>query len=93
MFHSPPYPFPQTSGRGTIGENRSIVSIQEGIACWIIRVMTIRDIFYTRPPPPPVLSAAQQLDWFLNSIQEKNSSVVTGKLEEFDELYRSKKPL
>ena len=57
------------------------------------RVMTIRDIFFTRPPPPPVLSAVQQLDWFLNSIREKNSLVVTGKIEEFDQPYRSEKPL
>jgi SAM-dependent methyltransferase len=55
-------------------------------------VMTIRDMFFTRPPPPPVLSAVQRLDWFLNSIREKNSLVVTGKLEAFDELYRSEKP-
>jgi hypothetical protein len=54
--------------------------------------MTIRDMFFTRPPPPPVLSAVQRLDWFLNSIREKNSLVVTGKLEEFDELHRSEKP-
>ena len=56
-------------------------------------VMTIRDIFFTRPPPSPILSPAQQLDRFLNSIREKNSLVVTGKLEEFDEPYRSEKPL
>jgi hypothetical protein len=54
--------------------------------------MTIRDVFFTRPPPPPVLSAVQRLDWFLNSIRDKNSLVVTGKLEEFDEPYRSEKP-
>jgi hypothetical protein len=55
--------------------------------------MTIRDMFFTRPPPPPVLSAVQRLDWFLNSIREKNSLVVTGKLEEFVEPYRSENPL
>jgi hypothetical protein len=32
------------------------------------------------------------MDWFLNSIREKNSLVVTGKLEEFDEPHRSEKP-
>jgi hypothetical protein len=57
------------------------------------RVMTIRDIFFTRPPPSPILSPAQQLDRFLNSMREKNALVVTGKPEEFDELYRSEKPL
>jgi hypothetical protein len=57
------------------------------------RVMTIRDIFFTRPPPGPELSAVQQLDRFLNSIRDKNALVVTGKLEEFDEPYRSEKPL
>jgi hypothetical protein len=31
--------------------------------------MTIRDMFFTRPPPPPVLSAVQRLDWSLNSIR------------------------
>jgi hypothetical protein len=56
-------------------------------------VVTIRDIFFTRPPPPPVLSSVQRLDWFLNSIREKNSLVVTGKLEEFDQPYRGEKPL
>jgi hypothetical protein len=55
--------------------------------------MTIRDIFFTRPPPSPILSPAQQLDRFLNSMREKNALVVTGKPEEFDELYRSEKPL
>jgi hypothetical protein len=55
--------------------------------------MTIRDMFFTRPPPSPKLSPAQQLDRFLNSIREKNSLVVTEKLEEFDEPYRSEKPL
>jgi hypothetical protein len=55
--------------------------------------MTIRDIFFTRPPAGPALSAVQQLDRFLNSIREKNASVVTGKLEEFDEPYRSEKAL
>jgi hypothetical protein len=55
--------------------------------------MTIRDIFFTRPPPGPELSAVHQLDKFLNSIREKNALVVTGKLEEFDEPYRSEKPL
>jgi hypothetical protein len=57
------------------------------------RVMTIRDIFFTRPPAGPALSPVQQLDRFLNSIREKNASVVTGKLEEFDEPYRSEKAL
>jgi hypothetical protein len=56
------------------------------------RVMTIRDIFFTRPPRP-ALPAVQQLDRFLNSIREKNALVVTGKLEEFDEPYRSEKAL
>jgi hypothetical protein len=55
--------------------------------------MTIRDMFFTRPPPLPVLSAVQRLDWFLNSIREKNSLVVTGEPEEFDEPHRSEKPL
>ena len=55
--------------------------------------MTIRDMFFTRPPPPPVLSAVQRLDWFLNSIREKNVLVLRGELEESDELYRSEKPL
>ena len=55
------------------------------------RVMTIRDMFFTRPPPPPVrLSAVQPLDWFLDSIREKNFLVVTGKLEEFDEPYEAR---
>jgi hypothetical protein len=40
----------------------------------------------------PVLSPVQRLDWFFNSIREKNSLVVMGKLEEFDEPYRSEKP-
>ena len=53
-----------------------------------------KDMFFTRPPPPPVrLSAVQPLDWFLDSIREKNFLVVTGKLEEFDEPYRSGKPI
>jgi hypothetical protein len=52
------------------------------------RVMTIKETFFTRPPPLPVLSAAQQLDRFLNSIREKNALVVTGTLKESDELYR-----
>jgi hypothetical protein len=55
--------------------------------------MTINDRFSTRPPPPPVLSPAQQLDGFLNSIREKNALVLGEKLEESDELYRSEKPL
>jgi hypothetical protein len=55
--------------------------------------MTINDRFFTRPPPPPVLSPAQQLDGFLNSIREKNALVLGEKLEESDELYRSQKPL
>jgi hypothetical protein len=54
--------------------------------------MTIRDIFFTRPPRP-ALPAVQQLERFLNSIREKNALVVTGKLEEFDEPYRSEKAL
>jgi hypothetical protein len=55
--------------------------------------MTIKEMFLTRPPPPPVLSAVQQLDRFLNSIREKNAVVLGDKLEGFDELYRSEKPL
>jgi hypothetical protein len=55
--------------------------------------MTMKDVFFTRPPPVPVLPAVQQLDRFLNSIREKNALVLGGKLEESDELYRSEKPL
>jgi hypothetical protein len=55
--------------------------------------MTIKDMFFTRPPPTPVLPAVQELDRFLNSIREKNASVPGIKLEESDELYRSEKPL
>jgi hypothetical protein len=57
------------------------------------RVMTIRDVFFTRPPPRPVLSAVQQLDRFLNSMREKNALVLGRKLGESDELYRSENPL
>jgi hypothetical protein len=38
--------------------------------------MTIKDMFFTRPPPTPVLPAVQQLDRFLNSIREKNALVL-----------------
>jgi hypothetical protein len=55
--------------------------------------MTIKDMFFTRPPPTPVLPAVQQLDRFLKSIREKNRLVLGGKLEESDELYRSEEPL
>jgi hypothetical protein len=57
------------------------------------KVMTIKDMFFTRPPPTPVLPAVQQFDRFLNSIREKNALVLGEKLEESDELYRSEKPL
>jgi hypothetical protein len=57
------------------------------------RVVMIKDMLFTRPPPLPVPSAAPQLDRFLDSIREKNALVVTGTLEESDELYRSEKPL
>jgi hypothetical protein len=55
--------------------------------------MTIRDMFFARPPPTPVLPAVKQFDRFLNSIREKNVLVLRGELEESDELYRSEKPL
>ena len=55
--------------------------------------MTIKDMFFTRPPPTPAFPAVQQLERFLNSIREKNALVLGGKLEESDELYRSEKPL
>jgi hypothetical protein len=55
--------------------------------------MTIKDMFFTRPPPTLVLPAVQELDRFLNSMREKNALVLGGKLGESDELYRSKKPL
>jgi len=38
--------------------------------------MTIKEMFFTRPPPTPVLPAVQQLDRFLNSIREKNALVL-----------------
>jgi hypothetical protein len=55
--------------------------------------MTIKDVIFTRPPPPPVLSPAQQLDGFLNSLREKNALVLGEKLEESDERSQSEKPL
>jgi len=57
------------------------------------RVVMIKDMIFTRPPPSPILSPAQQLDRFLNSIREKNTLVLGEKLGEPDELYRSEKPL
>jgi hypothetical protein len=57
------------------------------------RVLMIKDMFFTRPPPPPILSRAQQLDRFLNSIRKKNTLILGEKLGEPDELYRSEKPL
>jgi hypothetical protein len=56
-------------------------------------VAMVKDMFLTRPPPSPILSPAQQLERFLNSIREKNILVLGEKLGEPDELYRSEKPL
>jgi hypothetical protein len=53
----------------------------------------IKDMFFTRPPPSPILSPAEQLDRFLNSIRKKNTLILGEKLGEPDELYRSEKPL
>jgi hypothetical protein len=57
------------------------------------RVVMIKDMIFTRPPPSPILSPAQQLDRFLNSIREKNALVLGEKRGASDELYRSEKPL
>jgi hypothetical protein len=57
------------------------------------RVVMIKDMFFTRPPPSLILSAAQQLESFFNSIREKNTLVLGEKLGEPDELCRSQKPL
>jgi hypothetical protein len=57
------------------------------------RVLMIKDMFFTRPPPSPILSPAEQLDRFLNSIRKKNTLILGEKLGEPDELYRSEKSL
>jgi hypothetical protein len=86
---------PDETTHAPVGGKHKLVNREHLGGCCRLdhKVMTIRDMFFTRPPPPPVLSAVQRLDWFLNSIREKNSLVVTGKLEEFDEPHRSEKPL
>ncbi len=55
--------------------------------------MRTKGFFGNRLPPRTVLNGAQQVEMFLELIREKNAFVLTGKLEESDELHRGKKPL
>jgi hypothetical protein len=55
--------------------------------------MRTKGFFGNRLPPRNVLNGVQQVEMFLKLIRERNALVLTGKLEESDELYRGKKPL
>jgi hypothetical protein len=55
--------------------------------------MRTKGFFGNRLPPPTVLTGVQQVEMFLNLIREKNALVLTGKVEESDELHRGQKPL
>jgi hypothetical protein len=55
--------------------------------------MRTKGFFGNRLPPRTVLTGAQQVEMFLELIRENNALVLTGKLEQSDELHRGKKPL
>ena len=55
--------------------------------------MRTKGFFGNRLPSRTVLNGVEQVEMFLESIREKNSLVLTGKLEESDELHRGKKSL
>jgi hypothetical protein len=55
--------------------------------------MRTKGFFGNRLSPRTVLTGVQQVEMFLNLIREKDALVLTGKLEETDELHRGKKPL
>jgi hypothetical protein len=55
--------------------------------------MRTKGIFGNRLPPRTVLTGVQQAEVFLNLIRKNDALVLTGKLEESDELHRGKKPL
>jgi hypothetical protein len=54
--------------------------------------MRSKGFFGNRLHPRTVLTGVEQVEMFLKLIREKNALVLTGKLEESDELLRSKKP-
>jgi hypothetical protein len=55
--------------------------------------MRTKGFFGNRLAPRTVLTGVQQVGMFLNLIREITALVLTGRLEETDELHRGKKPL